>query len=85
MGPNSAQKNKDSKPDVLPELESKIFMLDSFASNKIMTYEFLNNQSHVLSNIKWEKNSNSGRDSVTSAFRNDLVNDLSPKNFEKKG
>ena len=50
-----------------------------------MTYEFLNNQSHALSNIKWEKNSNSGRDSVTSAFRNDLVNDLSPKNFEKKG
>jgi hypothetical protein len=59
-------------------------MLDSFASNKIMTNEFLSNQSHALSNIKWEKNSNSGRDSVTSAFRNDIVNDLSPKNFEKK-
>jgi len=84
VAPSKTQKVNDSKADMLPELESKIFMLDSFASNKIMTNEFLNNQSHALSNIKWEKNSNSGRDSVTSAFRNDIINDMSPKTFEKK-
>lgn len=40
-----------------------------------MTHEFLNNQSHALSNIKWEKGSNSGHDSVTSAFKNELLLD----------
>jgi hypothetical protein len=40
-----------------------------------------------LSNIKWEKGSNSGnsgRDSVTSAFRKELFTDINPKPFGQK-
>ena len=63
----------------LPQIESKMILLESFAENKITTQEFLTNQSHALSNIKWERNSNSGRDSVTSAFRKDIQLDNSYK------